>query len=262
MRVTTVVSLAIVLMAASAQAADTQAVVARAKQQVEAADYRAVGKLVTVDAAGKRTSYALTVKARWFPGVLRALVDIVPPSNPHGRHEDRVRILLEMRPNGQNSIRLAHPKDTALTTLPFEKWDEGLFGGVFSYEDFLESQYYWQDQTVLKTAPFGARLCDVLKSTPGASDRTHYAEVESWLDHTIGYPIYVEKTQKGAGIVKQFTSFGLRQSAGVWSATQIEAKIRGRAGATLLMVDRGSAKANLSAKDFSPEQIVHFEDRP
>ena len=261
MRVATVVSLAIVLMAVSVQAADTQAVVARAKQQVEAADYRAVGKLVTVDAAGKRISYALTVKAHWFPGVLRVLLDVVPPDT-HGRHEDRMRILLEMRPNGQNAIRIAHPKDAVLTALPFEKWSDGLFGGVFSYEDFLESQYYWQDQTIQKTAPFGARICDVLKSTPGASDRTHYAEVESWLDHTIGYPIYVEKTQKAAGVVKQFTSFGLRQTAGVWSATQIEAKIRGRAGATLLVVERGNAKANLSAKDFSPEQLVHFEDRP
>lgn len=260
MRIVTVLSLAVVLIATSAQAADVQAVVARARQQVDSADYRAVGKLVTVDAEGKRTSYALTVKAHGFPGVLRMFVEIVPPDT-HARREDRMRILLEMRSNGQSTIRIAHSKDAGLTALPFEKWDEGLFGGVFSYEDFLESQFFWQDQTIVKTAPFGARLCDVLKSTPGAADLTHYAAVETWLDHTIAYPVYEEKTLKG-GTVKEFTSFGLRETAGVWSASQIEAKIRGRAGSTLLIVERGSAKANLSAKDFSPEKIIHFEDRP
>lgn len=59
--------------------------------------------------------------------------------------------------------------------------------------------------------------------------------------------------------MKEFTYFGLRQYGGVWSATQVEAKIRGRAGSTLLIVKRGSEKANLSAKDFSPGQISHFE---
>jgi hypothetical protein len=68
----------------------------------------------------------------------------------------------------------------------------------------------------------------------------------------------VEKTLKGSGTVKQFTYFGLRQTHGVWSATQVEAKIRGRAGSTLLIIDRGSPEAHLSAKDFSLAQLSHF----
>jgi energy-coupling factor transporter ATP-binding protein EcfA2 len=82
------------------------------------------------------------------------------------------------------------------------------------------------------------------------------------LDHTIGYPIYVEKTLKDGGIVKEFTYFGLRQSGGVWSARQVEVKIHGRPGSTLLLIERGSTKANLSIREFSPEQISQFEHRP
>jgi len=31
---------------------------------------------------------------------------------------------------------------------------------------------------------------------PGTTDKSHYSEVKSWLDHTIGFPVYVEKTLK------------------------------------------------------------------
>jgi Outer membrane lipoprotein-sorting protein len=254
---------AVLLIAAAAHAADARTVLARVRQNIETADYRATGKLVRVDPGGQRISDAITIKAHWFPGILRALVEIVPPpgvaANPP---QQRVRILFELRPNGQNVIRIARPNGPGLVPLPFEKWGEPLFGGQFSYEDLLESQYYWQGQTIVKSARFGARDCDVLKSTPGAADHTHYAEVETWLDHVIDYPVYAEKTLKDGAAVKQFTYFGLRKSGGVWSATQVEAKVRGRLGSTLLIVERGSTRANLTAKDFSPEQISHFEVRP
>ena len=91
-----------------------------------------------------------------------------------------------------------------------------------------------------------------MKSTPGAADRTHYAEVRTWLDPSIGFPVYVEKTVKETGVVKEFTYFGLRHNGGVWSAHQVEVKMRGQAGSTLLIIDRGSAKANLTLTEFSP----------
>jgi hypothetical protein len=246
--------------AADSTSSDVRAILARTRHQIEAADYRASGRLVTIDPSGKRTNYATTIRAHWFPGVLRALIDIVPPGGPASK--DHTRILLEMRPSGSSAIHVAHPGAAAVAVLPFDKWNENLFGGVFSYEDFLESQYYWQNQTLLKPARFGARDCDVLKSTPGGSDRTHYAEAQTWLDRTIAYPVYAEKTSRDKTTIKQFTYIGLRQSGGVWSASQIEAKVRGRAGSTLLLIERGTTKANLSLKDFSPDQIGRFEDRP
>jgi hypothetical protein len=58
--------------------------------------------------------------------------------------------------------------------------------------------------------------------------------------------------------VKEFTYFGLRHEGGIWSANQVEAKVRGQAGSTLLIIDRGSAKANLGLGDFSPEKLTRF----
>jgi hypothetical protein len=179
------------------------------------------------------------------------LIEVVSPS------EARTHILLEMRPEGKNIVQIAHPGDEAPVTLPFDKWDEGLLGTAFSYEDLLEAQYFWQGQKLLEKAKFGARDCDIVMSTPGSADKTHYSQVKTWLDHGIGFPVYVEKTLKG-GDVKEFTSFGLRQNGGVWSASQIEVKIHGKAGSSLLIFDRGTPKANLSLKDFSLSQLTQF----
>jgi hypothetical protein len=255
---------AALLMTTAGHAADVKAVLATVRRRIETSDYRATGQLVRVDANGNRTSYTVRVKGLWFSGALHTLVDITPPRGLAARAaQDRdVRILLETRPDGRNTIRIFRPHASAPTWLPFDKWSEGLVGGGFSYEDLLESEYFWPGQTILRQANFGARQCYVLKSTPGPSDRTHYSQVQTWLDHAIDYPVYAEKTMKSGAIVKEITYYGLRQSNGVWSATQVETKIRGRAGATLLIVRRGSAKANLSAEDFSSQQISRFEDRP
>jgi hypothetical protein len=240
------------LLPMAAPAADVRAVLAAPRQRIQSADYRVSGRLARVDEKGARTSYGINIKAHGFPGVLRVLVEVTSPA-PAQMH-----ILLEMRPNGRNTIQIAHPGDAAPVTLPFEKWSEGPLGAGFSYEDFLEAQYFWLGQTVLPGAKFGARDCDVVKNTPGPADRTHYAEVKTWLDHGIGFPVYAEKKLKESGQVKEYTYFGLRQNGGVWSASQVEVKIRGHAGSTLLIVDRGTPKANLDLKDFSPAQLTHF----
>jgi Outer membrane lipoprotein-sorting protein len=240
------------LMAAQAGAADVHTLLQVPRQRIESADFRTVGRLVRVDASGARTSYGLSIKARGFPGVLRVLVEVTSPAAA------RERVLLEMRYDGQSSIRIAHPGDHQAAILPFGKWSDGPLGPGFAYEDFLEQQYFWPEQTALGQAKYGARDCDTVKSVPGAADKTHYAAVKTWLDHTIGFPVYVEKTLKGSGTVKQFTSFDLRHNGGVWSASQVEEKTRGEAGTTLLIIDRGTATANLSLSDFSPEQLTHF----
>lgn len=233
-------------------AARAQAALATARKQVESADYRLSGRLVRVDASGKRTSENLQIEARWFPGVLRVLLEITSPSAA------RAHVLLEVRANGQSTIRIAHPGETAATELPFSKWMEEPLGETFSYEDFLESQYFWPNQQDLGVAKFGARNCDQLLSTPGASDRTHYASVKSWLDASSGFPVYVEKQLKNSGDLKEFTYYGLRRTRGVWWASQVEAKIRGRAGSTLFIVERGTPEAHLGLQDFDSARLTKF----
>ena len=246
-----------------AYAADARAIVATARQRIESTDARATGRLVRVDASGKRISNSITIKAHWFPGVLRVLLEIVPSRTSaaaDANQDARSSILLEMRPNGPDTIRVFHPGESAPVPLAFAKWSESVFGTDFSYEDFLQPEFYWKDQALLKTARFGTRDCDVLDSTADASNRSHYTQVQTWIDETNGYPIYVEKTLRDAGVVKEFTSSGVTQSGGVWAARQVVVKRHGQPGSTLLIIERGSTRANLNVKDFSPEQIAKFED--
>jgi hypothetical protein len=242
--------------------ADVHAVLAAPRQRIQTADYRATGHMVKVDKNGNRISFPFTIKAHWFPGVLRVLFELGADSKTGSDSPASagvpVHILFELRPSGQSAILLVHPGDKAPIALPFEKWSDGPLGSGFSFEDFLEQQYFWPLQAALETANYGARKCDVLSSKPGAADKTHYAEVRTWLDQTIGFPVYVEKSMKATGAVKEFVSFGLRHEGGVWSASQVEVKVRGQAGSTLLIVDRGTAKANLGLADFSPAKLKLF----
>ena len=241
-----------ILLPLAAQAGTAQGALGAARNSIETADYSLKGRLVGVDASGKRTSYGVSIKAHWFPKMLRVLIEVNSPA------EARVHVLLEMQPTGRSTIQIAHPGDTEASYLPFDKWTEGPLGEGFSYEDFLESPYFWAGQKDLGKVKFGMRQCDQVISTPGAADMSHYSRVKSWLDSESGFPVYVEKTLKGSGNVKEFTYFGLRRTNDVWSAHQIEAKIHGQAGSTLFIIDRGAPKAHLELKDFNLALLTHF----
>jgi hypothetical protein len=231
----------------------------QARQNARTADFRASGHLVKVDPSGTRVRYPITVKGHWFPGVLRVMVELSPASSAgQAEHLLPLHVLLEMHPGGPASIRTAHPGDAAPAVIPEDRWTDGLAGTGFSYEDFLESHLFWAGQAVSEHVKYGARDCDLIKSTPGAADKTHYSAASTWLDRGIAFPVYEEKTVKGGNSVREFTYFGLRHTGGTWSASQIEEKNHGQPGSTLLIIDRGSAKANLTAADFSPERLVHF----
>lgn len=263
MRLATVWTVAVLLFAGVAGSrAETPAALAAVRNRMASSDYRASGQLVRVDANGNRTRFAIAVEGLWFHGALHTLIEAVPPRGAADAKNLPLRILLEVRPDGRDSIRIFQPHAAGPELLPPAKWGEPFLGTVFSYEDLLDPQYFWPEQTLLGSASFGGRTCDLLQSTPGPSDRTRYSTVRTWLDHTIAYPIHAEKTLRQGGAVKEITYYGLRQSNGVWSATQIEAKMRGQAGSTLWIVKRGSAKAHLGINDFQPGPIGHLKDRP
>ena len=240
------------LLSVPSGAADLHSVLATPRQRVETADFRVSGRLVRVGPNGARTALPLTIEALGSPDVLRILIETGKPN--------RARILLEMRPNGQKTILIVHPGDKVPEPLPFAQWSDGPLGPGFSYEDFLEQQYFWPGQALLKETKYGERLCYLLQSTPGPADRTHYAEIRTWLDQSIGFPVFVKKTLKDTGIVKDFTYMGLRHDGGVWSATQVEEKTTGQSGSTLLIIDRGTARAKLAPRNFNPNNLTPFQD--
>src|ERR1700693_195328 len=229
---------------ASAANPDLETVLTGSRQRIEKLDYRVTGRLTRVEGDGKRTSYKFAAKARWFPDGLRVLCEI------SGAGSEKTSVLLHMTVSGDVTIEAALPGEKAMSVLPFERWNDPLVGTDFSYEDMVESQFFWKNQELLAPEKYGARDCFVLKSTPGSQNRTYFDSVTSWIDRGILFPVHVVKTLHGTGQQKEFIYYGLRQVGGVWSATQVEAKLQGKPGSSILVIEGGSAKAHLGRKDF------------
>jgi Outer membrane lipoprotein-sorting protein len=223
---------------------DLETVLSGSRQRIEKLDYRATGRLTRVEGDGKRTSYKFVGKAHWFPDGLRLLCEISGPGS------EKTSLLLHMSVSGHVTIETVLPGEKAASVLPFERWNDLLAGTDFSYEDMVESQFFWKNQELLASEKYGARDCFVLKSMPGSQDRTYYDSVTSWIDRGILFPVHVVKTPRGKGPQKEFIYYGLRQVGGAWSASQVEAKLQGKPGSSILVIEGGSGKANLGRKDF------------
>ena len=227
---------------------DLETVLTGSRQRIEKLDYRVTGRLTRVEDNGKRTNYKFVAKAHWFPDGLRVICEISGPGS------EKTRVLLHMSASGHVTIEALLPGEKAASVLPFERWNDRLVGTDFSYEDMVESQFFWKNQELLAPEKYGARDCFVLKSVSGPEDRTYYDSVTSWIDRGILYPVHVLKTLRGTGQQKEFINYGLRQVGGVWSATQVEAKLQGKPGSSILVIEGGSGKANLGRKGFDISQ--------
>jgi hypothetical protein len=234
--------------AASAANPDLDTVLTGSRQRIQRLDYRVTGRFTQVAGDGKRTNYKFTGKAHWFPDGLRLLTVISGPGS------EKTSILVHMTVNGHLTIEAQLPGEKAASVLPFERWNDPLVGTDFSYEDMVESQFFWKNQELLAPEKYGARDCFVLKSTPSPQDRTHYDSVTSWIDRSILFPVHVVKTLHGTGQQKEFVYYGLRQVDGAWSASQVEAKLQGKPGSSMMVIEGGSGKAKLSLKDFDLSQ--------
>jgi len=231
-----------------------ETVLTGSRQRIEKLDYRMTGRLTRVEGDGKRTNYRFVAKAHWFPDGLRLLCQISGPGS------QKTSLLLHMSVSGQVTIQTLHPGEKTASVLPFERWNDPLVGTDFSYEDMVENQFFWKNQELLAPEKYGARDCFVLKSRPGSQDRTHYDSATSWIDRGILFPVHVVKTFRGTEPQKEFIYYGLRQVGGLWSATQVEAKLQGKPGSSILVIEAGSGKANLGRKDFDISQFDTQEE--
>jgi outer membrane lipoprotein-sorting protein len=234
---------------------DLETVLTGSRQRIEKLDYRMSGRLTRLEGNGKRTSYKFVAKAHWFPDGLRLLCEISGPGS------EKTSLLLYMSVTGHATIEAVLPGQKAASPLPFERWNDPLVGTDFSIEDMVENQFFWKDQELLAPEKYGARDCFVLKSKSASQDRTYYDSVTSWIDRGILYPVHVVKTLRGTGQQKEFIYYGLRRVGGVWSATQVEAKLLGKPGSSILVIEGGSGKSNLGRKDFDISQVSAQEEK-
>lgn len=224
---------------------DLQIVLTGSRQRIEKLDYRVTGRITRVEGNGKRSTYKFAAKAHWFPDGLRVLCEISGPGS------EKTGVLLHMTVSGHVTIETLLPGEKAASVLPFERWNEPLVGTDFSYEDMVESQFFWKKQELLAPEKYGARDCVVLRSMSGAEDHSYYDSVTSWIDRSILFPVHVVKTLRGTKLQKEFVYYGLRQVGGAWSASQVEATLQGKPGSSIMAIDAGSGKAKLGRKDFA-----------
>jgi Outer membrane lipoprotein-sorting protein len=229
----------------TAPAGTLKAILASARARVEKSDVRATGHLVQIAANGARTNNSLALDSHSFPDGLRTMITVTTPDHA------RVRYLLLQDESGHTSIEALHQGETTPVRLSVEHWGEGVAGTFFYPEDFANGQFFWAKQTVLPPQKYGARECFVLKSEPGPGEPTQYASVTTWMDQKTGAPVYVEAAPKNGGPTKQFVFYDLEQIGGLWLSRQVEAKLSGKPGSTLLLIDHGSPHAHLTRKDFS-----------
>jgi hypothetical protein len=229
---------------AAAANPDLETLLTASRRRIQNLDYRVTGRITQVGADGKQTSYKFVGKAHWFPDGLHVLSVFSGPGT------EKTSILLHMSVNGHLTIETILPGEKTPSALPFEHWNDPLLGTNFSYEDMVENQFFWKDQELLPAEKYGARDCFVLKSTPSPQDRTHYDSVTSWIDRSIVFPVHVVKTLHGTGQQKEFVYYSLRQVDGAWSASQVEAKLQGKPGASRMIIEGGTGRAKLGLKDF------------
>jgi hypothetical protein len=238
------------LFAALPGATTVAEVLAKIRSVRKATDFRASGRIVRVSATGQRKTYQVSLKGRCFDDEVKVFCEAADPASA------RVRLLVETFSTGRASIRLARTGDRLPEELTFQTWGEPFLDSDLTYEDLLENHFLWSNQSLVREAQYGSRNCLVIKSAPGSTDRSHYSSVTSWLDRDVYYPVFVEKTIRTSGLVKEFIYYGLRRSKGLWSADQIEVRIKGEAASTLLIITRGSERAGVNGSEFEPALLI------
>jgi hypothetical protein len=231
--------------APAAPSGSLKTILAAARGRVEKSDVRATGRLVAIAANGARTNNTLALASHSFPDGLRTLVTIATPDHKTARY------LLLQDSAGHTTIEAFRQGDPAPVKLPQEHWGEAVAGTAFYPEDFADGQFFWSKQTVLPPQKYGARDCFVLKSEPGPGQPSVYASVTTWIDQKTGAPVYVEAAPKNGDPTKQFIFYGIEQIGGAWLSRQVEAKIAGKPGSSMMLLEHGSPHAHLQAKDFN-----------
>jgi len=131
--------------------------------------------------------------------------------------------------------------------LPFEHWNDPVAGTGFSYEDMVEGHLFWTGRSfrLRRSMAHGIVMC----SRAFRARRIEVIMVSDFVDRSGDFlPVHVVKTLRGSGQQKDFVSFGLRRNNGVWSASQIEVKVQGKPGSSLLMIENGTEHAKLGAR--------------
>ncbi len=229
-----------------AAAGSLKAVLANARARVEKSDVRATGRLTIVTANGARTNNSLVLASHSFPDGLRTLITVTTPDHK------RERYLLTQNESGRTTIEaLRAGRQDAGTP------DAGALGRGRGGDIVLSRGFCGRAVLLGEADGAGASevrrarlLCAEERAGAGAADHRTRQSRRGWTRRP-GAPVYVEAVPKNGAPAKQFVFYDLEQIGGLWLSRQVEAKVEGKGGSTILLIDHGSPHAHLTRKDFS-----------
>lgn len=217
------------------------ALIARILKLRRGSAVRAHGRLVVTDAHNRQRVFQILVLQRPLARSLNLLWRVTEPP------EAVTRILVEAPFEGRPTLWLAAGANGKPAVLPPEKWADAILGSQLAFEDLVDDHLGWPEQTVTGEEAVSGKLCYVLRSA--AAGRP---PVTTWLDEATLLPLRTVKQPRGSGAAKEIVCRGVRQSAGQWTASTIEVRIRGTEGSTRIVFTGGSEHARVADREVDP----------
>jgi hypothetical protein len=81
-----------------------------------------------------------------------------------------------------------------------------LFGTELSYEDIIDSPYFWSQQAIVGSEDVDGNPCQILESKPGKDHGSSYSSVKTWVDTRRIVPLRIEKYGASGKIVRRINT--------------------------------------------------------
>ena len=208
---------------------------------------RAHGRLVVTDARKQQRVFQILVLQKRLARSLNLLWTVTEPL------EARTRILVEAPFEGRPTVWLVSGVAAKAAVLPAESWARAIVGSHLTVEDLIDDHFTWPKQSVTGEEAVTGKMCYVLRSEPAEGHASTYGSVTTWMDEATLVPLRIVKEPRGPGAPKEIVCRGLRQSAGHWSASNIEVRLRGSAGSTKIVFTAGSENARVQDSEVDPK---------
>ena len=152
------------------------------------------------------------------------------------------------------------PPDT-LKQLGAAEMNQALLGTDLSYEDIIDSPFFWSQQAIVGTQDIGKFACQILESKPGKGHASSYASVKTWIDPNRMVPLQIEKYDSSGKVVRRINVTRILLDGG--DSLPADLEISGSRG-SVTHITGSSIKRGLkyADADFTPENLKQLSAAP
>jgi outer membrane lipoprotein-sorting protein len=124
--------------------------------------------------------------------------------------------------------------------------NQPLFGSDLSYEDIIESPYWWSQQAIVGTEVIDNTPCQILESKPGKGHNSSYSSVKTWVDPRRFVPLRIEKYGASGKLVRRINTTRIVLDGG--DSIPANLSVQGPRGTTT-EIDGSRIKRGVTYKD-------------